>query len=149
MDMQAWQPILIALAVPVFALVTAVVTKDRDPALYRRLRHSTAALNEVPETSKARDALDLLVVAQAERLRARERSARRRKMNKANLALAVVLSVASAAIMWGLLTWVFAAWSSPWGWISLVATFVIGLVLVLFVWFGFAQIYDPPRETTK
>ncbi|GAA1467143.1 hypothetical protein [Microbacterium thalassium] len=145
MDLDAWQPILIALAVPTLSLLTAILTKDRDPAIYRRLRHSSAALKDAPEGSAARSELDLLVVAQAAKLRSREES-RPRQIKWWDLFFAIAVFLVFAAVMWGMIAWTLATWGTPWAWLTTPATVVIGAVGIFFSSAFFGGVTTPRED---
>ncbi|WP_353826697.1 hypothetical protein [Agromyces sp. SYSU T0242] len=145
MEPEIWQPIVLALAVPTLTLLTAIASKDRDPAIYRRLRHSSAALKEAPEGTTARSELDALVAAQAVKLRRRE-SARPRRIKWMDLALAIIAFCVLAAVVWGMIAWTLSAWGGPWAWVALPATVVVGAVGVFMTTVFFSDIVAPAEE---
>lgn len=142
--MDQWQ-FLAALAVPVVGVAGALFQKERTPGLLRRLRESSNALKEVPATSEAFKALDSLVVVQATAMARRES----RRINPANLILALILSGIAGLSTYWLTFWCISVWGSPIGWLALVVSIIVGVFLMMLVGVGFTTIYNEPSSRRR
>ena len=140
-----WQ-ILVALAVPVLGFLGALVSKDREPGAYRRLKHASEALASAPERTKARDALDQLVAVQAEGLRNKESARAARSLNPTNLILSIVLAVGGAFAGYWLWAWVQTTAQTPWVWLSVPVTGVVGLAIAVIIGAAFGTIFKAPSS---
>lgn len=100
----------------------------------------------VKDIPQAKASINALLDAQARELRQREQARIERRINTANLTLAVLLLVITAAVLYGLLVWTLGWWPLGTGWIPLsltaVATFFFGGLTIA----GFAQIFKAPKE---
>lgn len=141
-----WQ-IAAALAVPVLGFFGAVVSSNREPGAYRRLKHSVEALAAVQKDSEAYDVLENLVVAQATQLQRREAAKAERKLNKTNLTLSIVLSVVGAIGGFWLWSWSAAVWDSWAAWLVVPFSVVLGLIIVVFVAAAFGTLFNPPAPS--
>ncbi|WP_136025447.1 MULTISPECIES: hypothetical protein [unclassified Microbacterium] len=136
--MNEWQ-FLAAVAVPVFGFLGALGQRERTPGQFRRLREAAAALKDLPPGTEAHAAISELVAAQARSMTAREA----RTLNVTNLILSMILGGFAAWATYGLSVWCISTWATPWGWVSLTVSIVIGLALMLFVGAAFGTIYNP------
>lgn len=136
-----WQ-ILVAFAVPVLGFFGALLTSNRDPGSYRRLKHSVDALVAVPEESDAHDALEQLVLTQATALKKREE----RRINYANLALAIIISLLAGFGAFWLWSWSAAVWGRGEAWFVLPISFLVGIFILLVVAAAFGNIFNPPSD---
>lgn len=140
-----WQ-LVAALAVPVLGFFGSLLTSNRDPGEYRRLKHAADALGAVPTGSAAFASLEKLVVVQADALRDREAARSKRKLNVPNLVLSIILGIAGACGAFFLWSWSTSTWGSVLGWVVTPVSVVGGLVIALLVGAAFATIYNPPNK---
>ncbi|MDF2045175.1 hypothetical protein [Microbacterium sp. Kw_RZR3] len=138
-----WQ-IFVAFAVPVLGLLGSLLTSNRDPGEYRRLKHAAEALSAVPAESAAFDALDKLVAVQAEGLRGRETVRLARNLNVFNLVFAIILGAVGALTAFWLWNWSASVWGTPASWLVAPACVLLALVVALIVGAGFSTIFKPP-----
>lgn len=140
-----WQ-LVAALAVPVLGFFGALLTSNRDPGEYRRLKHAADALGSVPAGSAAFASLEKLVVVQADSLRDRESARSKRKLNVANLVFSIILAIGGAVGAFFLWSWSASAWGSAAGWVATPASIIGGLMIALLVGGAFATIYNPANK---
>jgi hypothetical protein len=138
-----WQ-IVAAFAVPVLGFLGALLTSNRDPGEYRRLKHAAEALATAPPSSSASTALDELVTAQANSLRNREVARSGRNLNVFNLVLSIVFAAIGAVSAFWLWNWSASVWGTPLAWLVTPLCVVLGLLVALFVGAAFSTIYNPP-----
>jgi hypothetical protein len=138
-----WQ-IAAAFAVPVLGFLGALLSGNREPGGYRRLKHAADALAAVPAGSSAATALEELVEAHANALREQEAARQARHLNIFNLVMSIVLGVLGAFAGFCLWTWSAGVWGSPWGWVIFALAIVLGLCIVLLVAAAFGTIYNSP-----
>ena len=132
----------IAAAVP---LVVAIVSGVFSSAgLHRRIK-SNAELLPLVKGTPAEALLIQALSAQLENLRDREVARASRKLNRASLALAIVLTLIAAAIIYGLASWVAFWVDNPFQWVSIVVLCVVGVGALIFVVAGFSTIYNPKK----
>jgi len=143
-----WQ-IFAAVAVPLLGVLSTFVQADRSPGAYRRLKHSAAALEQVPADSAARRALDQLVTTQAEHLMKWEERKLSRRLNSSNLILVIILLALGGAAGYFLWAWCAAAWGTGWIWLALPLSVLVGLFLIAFIGVGFGQIYSPAKTADE
>lgn len=144
-----WQ-ILVAFAVPVLGFLGALLTSNRDPGSYRRLKHSVDAMVALPKDSNAAKVLEDLVIAQAQQLKRRQE----RQLNYMNLALAIILSVVAGFGAFWLWSWSASVWGRWEAWLVIPFSATAGLFIAILVAAAFSTIFNPPasgkgRESTE
>jgi Na+-transporting methylmalonyl-CoA/oxaloacetate decarboxylase gamma subunit len=149
MDAQTLQ-IATSILVPVLGFLGALANRERMPGLYRKLKHSTSALKDLPaEAANARQALERVVIAQAVAIQAREATSLTRRLNFSNLTLTIVVSLLIGAGIWGLFNWVAATIGTGWEWLSILTTVVSAVVGLIIVAASFSTLFNPPSEPKK
>lgn len=138
-----WQ-IFAAFAVPVLGLLGSLLTSNRDPGEYRRLKHAAEALSTVPTDSSAFNSLDRLVAVQAEGLRGRETVRLARNLNVFNLVFAIILGAVGALTAFWLWNWSASVWSTPISWLVAPVCVALALAIALIVGAAFSTIFKPP-----
>jgi ABC-type multidrug transport system fused ATPase/permease subunit len=146
MDLEAWQ-VVVALSVPAFGFLGALARRERMPGLYRRLKHSTSALKDLPpEATDARSALENVVVGQAKAIAARESDKLVRKLNPYNVVFSIIISALLLLGAWPLLAWTTATWGQPMSWASVAVTSVYLLLAMTFSAAAFGTIFNPSSQ---
>lgn len=133
MDIEGWQ-VVAAIAVPVLGFLGALAARERDPALYRKLRNASTALKDVNPSSDAYKSLDLLVAQQAAQIREREEANGNREFKPISLVLTLLVTVLVAGGLIFLVTWVTQTWGTGWAALSVPALIIgafFGLLLIM------------------
>lgn len=145
MDPQIWQAAA-AVAVPALGLMGGLLSRDRAPGMYRKLRHATAAIRDLPaDAQEARGALEGVIVQQATAIRDREAHALTRRLNVTNVVLSVILTLFVAALMLPLISWVTSVWGTGFIWLVGPAGVILMLFGALLVGAAWATIFSPPK----
>jgi NhaP-type Na+/H+ or K+/H+ antiporter len=114
--------------------------------LMHRLKNHALTLEIVKGNERAEKALASIISEEAEELQRREMSRLAKKINGSNLTMAIIITVVSMAIIYGLANWTFHTWGQPLGWIPLVMSILLGAVLLLLTAAGFTTIYTPAKQ---
>lgn len=142
-----WQTIT-AIAVPLISVLIGLITGGGDTRLSRRIAHHIEILNSLEKHSEATDKMRRLVEAEIDHLTARENARQERKVNGANLSLAIIFGLGSAAMTLWLTTFITNHGRDPWAWVG-IALISVGLALVaVFTVVGFSMIFNPSKDKT-
>jgi hypothetical protein len=152
-DPEVWQVVVSAL-VPTLTLVGVLLTRaERTPALYRKLRHSSTALKELPaDLVDAREAVAKLVVLQAERIHQRETTQvpLRQRIDWYMAGWAIGGTVVTPVLVWGLWAWAAGA-GSDWAFGIYTASILLAIlgVFVSVGWWREALNPPSPKQPLK
>lgn len=102
-------------------------------------------MKDLAPESDAHTALSELVTVQARSMIARES----RQLNITNVVLSSVLAGFAGWATYGLTLWCISTWTTPFGWVALTVSIIVGLVLMLVVGAAFGTIYNPKAEPRK
>lgn len=139
-----WQA-LAAIAVPLITGVIAFFGSERGFSREKALARHLELANTADAMPRAKAALDALVIREAEALRDRGFTLVDRRVNGANLALAVIFSILTVGVLYGGLLWIAAWWGTPLAWLPIAAVVGVGGFLVLLTAVGFSTLYTPPK----
>jgi len=142
-----WQTIG-AVAVPILGVIAGLLRGGQNGQLAQRIKHYAKLLEMVESVPRAKVALSSIIGDQAEEIQRRETARLAKKINKANLAVAIFITVIAMLGLYGLTTWSITVWGSPVAWIAICASVLIGLSLLLLTAAGFTTIYAPRKDTT-
>lgn len=135
-------PVAIALIPAIAGIgVAAVNRQGGTPRPYRRLGLVVDMLAKSPPDSKARAALDDLVVAGASGIRSRLSSNRR--VNPYTLTWVVIFLGITAVTMYWLVQWIVGSSKSGWTVLAWIVTVIVGLALTALVAAAVSTIYNP------
>jgi len=138
-----WAVIGAVLAPLVTAL--AAIMQARAGSVKGMKEHAEIAA-KLSSGSKAREAVEALIEFQAATLLARARSKASRKLNGANLAAAIFLTLLTAFVIYFGIVLTQLTWSSGFGWVPLVLLVAIGGFLLALTAVGYASMYNPPKS---
>lgn len=136
--------VLSALFVPVLlGVIGPLTSREAGGRQYRRVRRHAHLRGLLGDGSSAAERMDALLDSEIKMLADRQS----RKLNGANLAAIVVVSIFGAAISFGLVTW--AQWSVGfWAWVAWIVfgAWTLFIVLLVFVG-GLANLYKQDEKS--
>lgn len=140
-----WQTIT-AIAVPMLTVLIGLVRGGGDSRLSRRIAHHIEILNSLEKHIDAAAKMQTVIELELDALAERERARQARRLNKANLSLAIILGLGTAATTWGLTSFITAHGRDPYAWVGItlisVAVFFVAILTIA----GIGTIYAPVKE---
>jgi hypothetical protein len=135
---------IVTIAPAVIGAIGVLLTRERQPRLYRNIARQADLLAKLPPAGDAYAEVQALLNLSAAALRERETGAIARKLNPTNVVLSIILSALAGTAAYFLVLWCTSTWGSPWGVVAIVATVIVGLFLALLVGAAFTTIFNPP-----
>lgn len=137
-----------AIAVPLLGVLGAVL-KSLGSRHTKRIGHHADLLAKLTDAPAAHERMQQLLGKEVAWLDERLTGRLSRKLNGANVFLAVLLAALSAALFYFLAAWVVATVGTPWAWVSGITSGFLGMCLVVLVGAGFSTIYTPSKTAEE
>jgi len=146
-----WQAIT-AVAVPMLGIIASLFRREPSTRLSKKIAHHIELATSLKDLPAPFAHMSELIAAEVKELARQEKGHLGRVLNKASLTLAIILAVLSGAGVYLLWNWITATRESPFLWVSISVSIIVGIALLVVTGAGFSTIYnsaDSSKETRE